>query len=49
MLMDIALKLMHYDRNNLPDEHNPALKEKHPAGRVTADFLELNRQKHNHK
>ena len=46
MLIDIAYKLINYDRNSLPDEHNPALKEKHPTGRVTSDFLEKDRLKH---
>ena len=41
MLVEIAGKMF-----QLPDEHNPALKEKHPKGRVTNEFLERDRQRH---
>ena len=38
MLVEVANRFM-----NIPDEHNPALKEKHPQGRVTKEFLKEDR------
>ena len=40
-LVTIAQKFM-----TIPDEHNPALKNKHPEGRVTKEFLERDKRKH---
>ena len=40
-LVTIAQKFM-----TIPDEHNPALKGKHPEGRVTKEFLERDKRKH---